>query len=163
MMKHRKAENVPSAHPCMLCAHPLTTHCIVYTEKKENLTSKVSPPLHPQHTADKPTGSAAVQLHPACISASACSCTPVSSLSHAPHHMHNAHQDTLGMLPQTLLCLFSGLHFPTVTTGLGTAWLIGYILYTQDTPPVSCIIMASILHFKEHTTYCLRLSTATGT
>ena len=28
---------------------------------------------------------------------------------------------------------------------------------------VSCIITASILHFKEHTTYCLRLSTATGT
>ena len=28
--------------------------------------------------------------------------------------------------------------------------------------PLSCIITASILHFKEHTTYCLRLSTATG-
>ena len=27
---------------------------------------------------------------------------------------------------------------------------------------ISRIIMASILHFKEHTTYCLRLSTATG-
>ena len=27
---------------------------------------------------------------------------------------------------------------------------------------VSRIITASILHFKEHTTYCLRLSTATG-
>ena len=28
---------------------------------------------------------------------------------------------------------------------------------------LSRIITASILHFKEHTTYCLRLSTATGT
>ena len=28
--------------------------------------------------------------------------------------------------------------------------------------PISHIIMASILHSKEHTTYCLRLSTATG-
>ena len=28
---------------------------------------------------------------------------------------------------------------------------------------VSRIITASILHFKEHTTYCLRLSMATGT
>ena len=27
---------------------------------------------------------------------------------------------------------------------------------------VSCIITASILHFKVHTTYCIRLSTATG-
>ena len=27
---------------------------------------------------------------------------------------------------------------------------------------LSCIITASILHFKEHTTHCLRLSTATG-
>ena len=36
------------------------------------------------------------------------------------------------------------------------------VIVTYGAPPVSCIITVSILHFKVHTTYCLRLSMATG-
>ena len=35
--------------------------------------------------------------------------------------------------------------------------------YSQPFSLVSCIITASILHFKVHTTYCIRLSMATST
>ena len=38
--------------------------------------------------------------------------------------------------------------------------MLGYARLCSD--PLSCIIMASILHVKVHTTYCLRLSTATS-
>jgi len=43
-----------------------------------------------------------------------------------------AHQNTLELLPQTLVCLLvSGLRFPTVGASLGATFLVGRIVYTQ--------------------------------
>ena len=49
-----------------------------------------------------------------------------------------------------------------VITGTSQMQTLDIFLEKTFGDPVSCIITASILHFKEHTTYCLRLSTATG-
>jgi len=42
-----------------------------------------------------------------------------------------AHQNTLEVLPQTLLYIFfSGITYPTTAASLGAAWIVGRVLYT---------------------------------
>ena len=82
--------------PRMLCGHPLTPltpHRAVYAEKAEVLTSKVSPHPRLQHAADAPAGSAAVQLHPACVCPPPVPASPLPTSAHLcicpSHRLHS--------------------------------------------------------------------------
>ena len=102
----------------------------VYAEKAEALASKVSS-LHAASTAVD----LAVAFAPGSVQVQLCSACVPSVMRHRVRFIDRsagAHQSTLETLPQTLFCLLlSGLRFPTVAAGLGAAWVVGRVLYTQ--------------------------------